>query len=226
MGRAAPETPNLRSKNQRQRALSGGPPGAFATWQAAGGRAPQPPALSVGVVPGRQGCCCAVAARALTPIYPTVPLQAPVRACGAFFEWRAGQGVGAARSPAGARTRPLDATGATQACRQGVGGALPRHPCPRREAPGRPAGGACKACGAGGTPAGVPRARSPLGLAQRTKTLCRRQAFSALRASLFGFSPAPRRGPKSQRQKGNPGKPRGRGFSIDNVDPRVNCVAS
>ena len=118
------------------------PPGAFATWQAAGGRAP--PATS----PERWGRSwasrpsrCAVAARALTPIHSDSAPQAPARASGAFFEWRAGQGVGAARSPAGARTRPLDATGATQACRRGCRGALPRHPCPSAKAPaGSPEG--------------------------------------------------------------------------------------
>ena len=113
-----------RSKS-RSRAPSGGPPGAFATWQAAGGRAPQPPARSVGVVPGRQGCCCAVVARALTPIHsdsaPPPPLRGPLAR---FSSGGRVKGLVRPAAPAGARTRPLDATGATQACRQGVGGAL------------------------------------------------------------------------------------------------------
>ena len=73
------ETARSKSRSRRLRR----PSGAFATWQAAGGRAPQPPARSVGVVPGRQGCCCAVAARALTPIHPTVP-SAPARPLARF----------------------------------------------------------------------------------------------------------------------------------------------
>ena len=83
-GRAAPETPNLRSKNQRQERLRR-PPGAFATWQAAGGRAPpatSPEALGsflgVKAKPLRGRCA------SLDPIPPTVPSK-PLRASGAFF---------------------------------------------------------------------------------------------------------------------------------------------
>ena len=54
---------------------------------------------------------------------------------------------------------------------------------------------------------GFQGARSPLGLAQRTKPSAEGRHFLLfeLRSSVFH---APRRGPKSQRQKGNPGKPR------------------
>ena len=124
--------------------------------------------------------------------------QCPSSPCAGLwrvFEWRAGQGVGAARSPAGARTRPLDATGATQACRQGVGGALPRHPCPSAKAPGRVAGRRLiRRAVQGAPPAWGSRGAQPLGLAQRTKTLCRRRGISALRASLFGSSRPPEGG--------------------------------
>ena len=128
-----------RAKQEQIKSASGGPPGAFATWQAAGGKSTpshQPGALgrSWASRPSR----CAVAARALTPIHSDSAPPSPCAALWALFERRAGQGVGAARSPAGARTRPLDATGATQACRQGVGGALPPAPLPLGERP--PAG--------------------------------------------------------------------------------------
>ena len=164
--RAAPETPNLRSKNQRQERLrrpSGG------VRHVAGGWGKSTPATS----PERWGRSwasrpsrCAVAARALTPIPPTVPLK-PLCGPVARFRVEGGSRGWCGPQPRRARTRPLDATGATQACRrpcrQGVGGALPRHPCPSARRP--PAGspeGAYKACGAGGTPClGFQGARSP-----------------------------------------------------------------
>ena len=77
---------NPKPQKQKSKAsASGGPPGAFATWQAAGEEHPQPPARSVRVVPGRQGQAAArVAARALTPIPSDSAPQAPARASGAF----------------------------------------------------------------------------------------------------------------------------------------------
>ena len=69
-----------------------------------------------------------------------------------------------------------------------VSGALfPRHPCPRREAPAGPPEALVRRAVQGAPPAGVPRGAQPLGPSAANKTLCRRQAFSALRASLFGF---------------------------------------
>ena len=65
------------AKQEQIKSASGGPPGAFATWQAAGGKSTpshQPGAL--GSFLGVKASCCAVVARALTPIHPTVPLQA------------------------------------------------------------------------------------------------------------------------------------------------------
>ena len=171
------------SETARSKSRSRAPPAALRgrspRGRRLGGRAP--PATS----PERWGRSwasrpsrCAVAARALTPIHSDSAPPSPCAGLWRVFEWRAGQGVGAARSPAGARTRPLDATGATQACRQGVGALFPRHPCPSAEGPGRAAGRRFKACGAGGTPClGFQGARSPLGCAANKKTLCRRRAF-------------------------------------------------
>ena len=137
---------------------------------------------------------CAVAARALTPIHSGSAPQAPARASGAFFKQRAGQGVGAARSPAGARTRPLDATGATQACRQGVGGALPRHPCPSARGPRQGRRRALyRRAVQGAPPAWGSRARSPWACAAN-KTLCRRRAFPCSSSFAFGSSSGPKRG--------------------------------
>ena len=57
-----------RSKS-RSRALSGGPPGAFATWQAAGEKHPSHQPGAWGRSWASRPSCCAVAARALTPIH-------------------------------------------------------------------------------------------------------------------------------------------------------------
>ena len=191
------------AKQEQIKSASGGPPGAFATWQAAGGKAP--PATS----PERWGRSwasrpsrCAVAARALTPIHSDSAPPSPVRACGAFFEWRAGQGVGAARSPAGARTRPLDATGATQACRQGVGGALPPAPLPLGEAPPGAPGGAVRRAVQGGTPCLGFKGRAALGPCAANKNpLPKASIFCSSSFALRLFT-APRRGlnPRDRRE--------------------------
>ena len=57
-----------RSKS-RSRAPSGGPPGAFATWQAAGEKHPSHQPGAWGRSWASRPSCCAVAARALTPIH-------------------------------------------------------------------------------------------------------------------------------------------------------------
>ena len=185
------------SETARSKSRSRAPPAALrGVRHVAGGwgKAPQPPARAWG---GRSWASrpsrCAVAARALTPIHSGSAPQAPARASGAFFKQRAGQGVGAAPAPQGTRTRPLDATGATQACRQGVGGALPPAPLPL----GRPRQGRrkalWKACGAGGTPClGFKGRAAPWACAANKKTLCRRRAFPALRASLLALQAAPK----------------------------------
>ena len=168
--------------------------GAFATWQAAGGKAPQPPARRWGRSWASRPSRCAVAAAASLDPHPLRQCPPPLRGPLARFssEGRV-KGLVRPADPAGARTRPLDATGATQACRQGVGALFPGTPA-LGESPRQAAGGACKACGAGGTPAGVPRGAQPLGHSAANKTLCRRQAFPALRASLLAFSSGPKRG--------------------------------
>ena len=110
------------------------PSGAFATWQAAGEKHPSHQPGVWGRSWASRRCCCAVAARALTPIHSGSAL----RPCAGL--WRVFRVKGGSRGWCGPQPRrgedtAPDATGATQACRQGVGGALPRHPCPRREPP-------------------------------------------------------------------------------------------
>ena len=131
-----------RAKQEQIKSASGGPPGAFATWQAAGEKHPQPPARSVGVVPGRQGQAAARSRQAasLDPHPSDSAPQAPARASGAFSVKGGSRGWCGPQPPQGGTAPPLDATGATQACRQGVGGALPRHPCPSAKAPAGSAG--------------------------------------------------------------------------------------
>ena len=162
--------------------------------------------------PSRCACRCA----SLDPHPSGSAPQAPARASGAFSSEGRVKGLVRPRSPVGARTRPLDATGATQACRQGVGRRSSPAPLPpRREGPGRVAGGV-KACGAGGTPCrGFKGARSPLGLTQRTKPSAEGEHFCSSSFALRLFM-APRRG-LNLRQKGNPGKPRMAGFGLPNV---------
>ena len=124
--------------------------------------------------------------------------QCPSSPCAGLwrvFEWRAGQGVGAARSPAGARTRPLDATGATQACRQGVGALFPRHPCPSAKAPAGSPEALVRRAVQGAPPAWGSKGRAaPLGLAQRTKKpSAEGEHFCSSSFALRLFT-APRRG--------------------------------
>ena len=139
--------------------------------------------------------------------------QAPARASGAFSSGGRVKGLVRPAAPQGARTRPLDATGATQACRQGVGGALPPAPLPLGEGPGRVSPeGAVWACGAGGTPAWGSKGRAALGPCTANKNPLPKASISALRASLFGSSRPPEGGLNPERQKGNPGKPRIAGF--------------
>ena len=194
------ETARSKSRSRAPPAASG----AFATWQAAGGRAP--PATS----PERWGRSwasrpsrCAVAARALTPIHSDSAPQAPARASGAFSV-KGGSRGWCGPQPRRGEDTALDATGATQACRQGVGGALPRHPCPSAKGPGRVAGRRLWACGAGGTPCpGVQGARSPWACTANKKPSAEGEHFLLfeLRSSALH---GPQKGPKSKRQKGTP----------------------
>ena len=202
------------------------PPGAFATWQAAGGRAP--PATS----PERWGRSwasrpsrCAVAARALTPIHSDSAPQAPARASGAFSSGGRVKGLVRPAAPQGRGHGPLTRPERPKPAGRVSGALFPRHPCPSAKAPAGSPEGAYKACGAGGTPClGFQGARSPLGLAQRTKNpLPKASIFCSSSFALRLFT-APRRGPKSQRQKGNPGKPRIAGFWASQCNlPRLPC---
>ena len=158
------------------------------------GKAPQPPARSVGSFLGVKAKPLRAKSCASLDPHPPGSAPPPLRGPLARFSSRGRvKGVGAARSPAGARTRPLDATGATQACRQGVGALFPGTPA-LGERPRQAAGGACKACGAGGHPLpGFQGARSPLGLAQRTKPSAEGRHFLLFELRFWVFA-GPKRG--------------------------------
>ena len=151
--------------------------------------------------------CCAVAARALTPIHSD---SAPPSPCAGL--WRVFRVKGGSRGWCGPQPRrgedtAPDATGATQACRQGVGGALPPAPLPLGERP--PAGppeALVRRAVQGAPPPGFQGARSPLGLAQRTKNPLPKAGIFCSSSFALRLFTAPRRGPKSQRQKGEPRK--------------------
>ena len=202
----SPKPREARADQERLRRPSGGVRHVAGGW----GKAPQPPARSVGVVPGRQGQAAARWPAASLDPHP-LRQRASKPLCGPLARFRAegGSRGGAARSPAGARTRPLDATGATQPCRQGVGALFPGTPAPRR----RPRQGRrrrfyrlpCR----GHPPCRGSRGAQPLGpSAANKKPSAEGEHFCSSSFALRLFT-APRRGPKSQRQKGNPGKPRG-----------------
>ena len=197
------ETARSKSRSRAPPAASGG------VRHVAGGWGKSTPSHQ----PGALGSFLGVKAKPLrgrcASLDPHPLRQCPSSPCAGLwrvFEWRAGQGVGAARSPAGARTRPLDATGATQACRQGVGALFPGTPAPRRRPPAGVAGGAMEGVRCRGTPClGFQGARSPLGLAQRTKNPLPKAGISALRASLFGSSRPPEGG-LNHKTEGEPRK--------------------
>ena len=105
---------------------------------------------------------------------PSKPLRGPL----ARFSVKGGSRGWCGPQPVGARTRPLDATGATQACRQGVGALFPRHPCPSAKAPAGSPEGAIRHAVQGAPLPGGSRGAQPLGPAcSEQKTLCRRRAF-------------------------------------------------
>ena len=83
-GRAAPETQTSEAKIKGKSA-SGGLRGRSPRGRRLGEEHPQPPARSVGVVPGRQGQAAARSLRDLDPHPSDSAPQAPARASGAFF---------------------------------------------------------------------------------------------------------------------------------------------
>ena len=127
------------------------PPGAFATWQAAGGRAP--PATS----PERWGRSwasrpsrCAVAARALTPIHSDSAPQAPARASGAFSSGGRVKGLVRPAAPQGRGHGPL-----TRPERPKPAGRVSGRSSPAPLPSAKPPADRRRrlwACGAGGTP--------------------------------------------------------------------------
>ena len=166
MRKARLDVSRNRAKQEQIKSASGGPPGAFATWQAAGGKAPPATSQALGSFLGVKAKPLRGRGkpRALTPIHSDSAPQAPARASGAFFSEGRVKGLVRPAAPQG-RTRPLDATGATQACRQGVGGALPRHPCPSAKGPrqGSPEGAYIRHAVQGAPLPGGSRGAQPLG---------------------------------------------------------------
>ena len=131
--------------------------------------------------------------RALTPIPPTVPLK-PLRGPLARFRVKGGSRGWCGPQPRRGEDRPLDATGATQACRQGVGALFPGTPAPRR----RPRQGRRKAliehAVQGAPPAGVPRGAQPLGPCAANKNPLPKASISCSSSFAFGSSSGPKRG--------------------------------
>ena len=166
----------------------------------------------VGVVPGRQGQAAARwPAASLDPIHSGSAPQAPV--CGplARFSSRGRvKGVVRPAAPQGRGHGPLTRPERPNPAGRVSGALFPRHPCPSARGPrqGRRRrfyGLPCR----GAPPAGVPRGAQPLGpSAANKKPSAEGEHFCSSSFALRLFT-APRRGPKSQRQKGNPGKPRG-----------------
>ena len=159
------------AKQEQIKSASGGLPGAFATWQAAGGRAP--PATS----PERWGRSwasrpsrCAVAARALTPIPPTVPLK-PLRGPLARFS-SGGRVKGLVRpaAPQGRGHGPLTRPERPKPAGRVSGRSSPGTPAPRREAPAGSPEGAYRRAVQGAPPAWGSKGRAaPLGLRSEQK---------------------------------------------------------
>ena len=193
MRKARLDVSRNRAKQEQIKSASGGPPGAFATWQAAGGKAPPATSPGVGVVPGRQGQAAARSRQAasLDPIPPTVPLK-PLRGPLARFSVKGGSRGWCGPQPRRGRGHgPLTRPGA-QACRQGVGALFPGTPAPRR----RPPAGRRKAYGSmrcrGHPLPGVQGARSPWA-AQRTKPSAEGEHFLLFELRFWLFK-RPQRG--------------------------------
>ena len=161
------------------------------------GKAPQPPArawgsfLGVKAKPLRGRCAS---------LDPHPLRQCPSSPCAGL--WRVFRVKGGSRGWCGPQPRrgedtPLDATGATQACRQGVGALFPGTPAPRR-GPGRVAGRLigmrCR-----GTPCLGFKGRAALGAPNTANKnpLPKASIFCSSSFALRLFM-APRRGPKSR----------------------------
>ena len=193
------ETARSKSRSRAPPAASG----AFATWQAAGGRAP--PATS----PERWGRSwasrpsrCAVAARALTPHPSDSAPQAPARASGAFSS--GGRVKGLVRPAARrARTRPLDATGRPKPAGRVSGRSSPGTPCPSSERPRQGRRRRLRRAVQGAPPRGFKGAQPPWA-AQRTKNpLPKASIFCSSSFALRLFT-APRRGLNLETEGGTP----------------------
>ena len=190
MRKARLDVSRNRAKQEQIKSASGGLRGVR---HVAGGwgKAPQPPARSVGSFLGvkakpLRGRCASLDPHPLRQ-RPSKPLRGL---------WRVFQAEGGSRGWCGPQPRRgghgPDATGATKPAGRVSGALFPGTPAPRRRPRQGSPEGAYKACGAGGTPClGFKGRAAPLG--QRSeKTLCRRRAFPALRASLLALQAAPK----------------------------------
>ena len=203
MRKARLDVSRNRAKQEQIKSASGGPPGAFATWQAAGEKHPQPPAQALGSFLGVKAKPLRGRGkpRALTPIHSDSAPQAPARASGAFSSEGRVKGLVRPAAPKG-RGHGLDATGATQACRQGVGGALPPAPLPLGEGPGRvpPEGAMGMRCR--GTPCLGFQGRAALGPSAANKKPSAEGEHFLLFELRFWLFKRPQKGPDLQIQKG------------------------
>ena len=137
-GACRPETPNpQKQKKSKVRA----PPAVLrGVRHVAGGWGKSTPSHQPGVLGSFLGVMAKPLRGRCASLDP-IHRQCPPSPCAGL--WRVFRVKGGSRGWCGPQPRrgedtAPDATGATQACRQGVGAPLPRHPCPRREAPRQP----------------------------------------------------------------------------------------
>ena len=178
------------------------PPGAFATWQAAGEKHPQPPAQALGSFLGVKAKPLRGRGkpRALTPSLRQCP-SSPCAGLWRVFRVKGGSRGWCGPQPRRGRTRPLDATGRPKPAGRVSGALFPRHPCPLGEAPaGSPEGAMSMRCG--GTPCRGSRGAQPLGPAQRTKKPSAEGEHFLLFELRFWLFKRPQKGPDLQIQKG------------------------
>ena len=194
-----------RAKQEQIKSASGGPPGAFATWQAAGEKHPSHQ-------PGAWGSFLGVKAkplrgrgkpRALTPIHSDSAPPSPCAGLWRVFRVKGGsRGWCGPQPPQGRGHGPLTRPERPKPAGRVSGALFPGTPA-LGERPRQAAGGACKACGAGGTPLpGFQGGAQPLGHSAANKKPLPKAGISCSSSFAFGFFKRPQKGPDLQIQKG------------------------
>ena len=167
---------------------------------------------------------CAVAARALTPIHSDSAPQAPARASGAFSSGGRVKGLVRPAAPQGRGHGPLTRPERPKPAGRVSGALFPGTPAPRREAPAGSPEALIRRAVQGAPPAWGSKGRAaPWACTATKKPSAEGEHFLLfeLRSSALH---GPQKGPKSKRQKGNPGKPRIAGFWASQCNlPRLPC---